>query len=68
MQKKYFTLVTEALNLTLNYSVCSDKCGDENNPLPIEVTAGFRPLSTYTLPTYDNTMPLNGLFLVPNLL
>ena len=53
----YLTLVTEALNLTLNYSLCGKECGDKERPLPIEVIAGFKPLSSITYPFYDTTIP-----------
>jgi len=52
---QYLTLVTEALNLTLNYSICDGNCGDDNHP--IEIVAGFRPLSTTAIQNRDVTVP-----------
>jgi len=55
---KYLSLVTEALNLTLNYSMCGEKCGDKNHPILIEIIASFKPLNTATNPLlYDTTIP-----------
>jgi hypothetical protein len=54
---KYLTLVTDALNLTLNYSICVQTCGGQERPLAIEVLIGFRTLSSSFLPSYDATIP-----------
>ena len=54
---KYLTLVTEALNLTLIYSICGEKCEVGKYLLTIEVIADFTPLSPYTKVFYDNTIP-----------
>jgi hypothetical protein len=53
----YLTLVAKVLNLTLNYSLCGKQCGDKERPLPIEVIAGFRPLSSAVPAPYDTTIP-----------
>lgn len=54
---EFINLVAEALNLTLNYSLCGAQCGDRERPLPIEVIAGFRPLNSIALELRDVTIP-----------
>lgn len=56
IEVKYLTLVSEALNLTLDLSLCGKKCGDGKDPLPIAVIAGFRPLSVMKIESYDFTI------------
>jgi hypothetical protein len=57
IEAKYLTLVTEALNLTLNYNICGGTCEFEKYPIPINVVAGFKPLSSITIPAFEPTIP-----------
>jgi hypothetical protein len=49
----YLTLVTEALNLTLNFAVCGKKCEGEG----IVVYIGFKPLNSVGTEHGDATIP-----------
>jgi Ligand-gated ion channel. len=54
---KFLTLVSEALNLTLDYCILYKTCENEYHEYPIKVLAGFKPLSTAALNLGDATIP-----------
>jgi hypothetical protein len=54
---KYLSLVTEALNLTLNYSICVEKCNTKNHPILIQIIAAYKPQNSGTNPLlYETTI------------